>query len=188
MSTDSQAAGQELDRFRAYLRLLARLHLDPGLRGKMDASDVVQQTLLEAYRSLHDFRGQSEAELAGWLRQILAHQLAHAVRDLRRAKRDVGRERSLEQALQASSLRLGAWLVADQPSPSAQAQHNEQAVALAAALDTLPEAQREALILHYWQGRTLPQIAAHLERTPAAVAGLLQRGIKELRKQLAHAE
>ena len=83
---------------------------------------------------------------------------------------------------------LERWLAADQSSPSAQLQRQEQAVQIAAALETLPEAQREALVLHYWQGWTLPQIAAHLGRSPAAVAGLLQRGLKALRRHLSHEE
>jgi RNA polymerase sigma-70 factor (ECF subfamily) len=185
MSRNDSGPAQQLERYRAYLRLLARLHLDPALRGKLGESDVVQQTLLEAYVSLSHFKGQSEAELAGWLRRILARQLAHAARDLHRAKRDVRRERSLDEALDASSLRLGSWLAAEQSSPSAHAQSNEQAVRVAEALETLPAAQREALILHYWQGRSVPQIAEELSRSPAAVAGLLQRGLRELRKQLA---
>jgi RNA polymerase sigma-70 factor (ECF subfamily) len=168
--------------------LLARLHLDPRLRGKLDASDLAQQSLLAACRSLDQFRGRTDAELAAWLRQILAHQLAHAVRDLGRAKRDIRRERSLEAALGESSARLERWLAADQSSPSAQLQRQEQAVQMAAALETLPEAQREALVLHYWQGWTLPQIATHLGRSPAAVAGLLQRGLKALRRHLSHEE
>lgn len=184
MSSRPDAPDERLERFRAYLRLLARINLSPRLRGKLDASDVVQQTLLEAYRALAQLRGRTDAEWAAWLRQILARQLAHAARDLGRAKRDVARERSLEQALDASSLRLGAWLAADQSSPSERAQHNEQAVRLAAALETLPDAQREALVLHYWEGCTLPEIAQRLGRTTAAVAGLLQRGLKELRTRL----
>jgi RNA polymerase sigma-70 factor (ECF subfamily) len=184
MDQPGDARGQVLERYRAYLRLLARLHLDPRLRGKIDASDVVQQTLLQAYRALDQFRGEGEAEMASWLRRILAHQLTHAVRDLGREKRDVGRERSIEQALGRSSQRLGAWLAADQSSPSERAERNEQAVRLAAALELLPESQREALVLHYWQSWTLPEIGRHLGRTPAAVAGLLHRGIKLLRTHL----
>src|SRR5438552_14545493 len=160
-----------LERFRPYLKLLARLHLDPRWRSKLDVCDLVQQTLLEALRGLNRWRGRSEGELAAWLRSILAHQLAHAVRDWTRGKRDVGREQSLDQALAESSLRLGMWLAADQTSPSARASHNEEGVRLAAALDELPEAQREALVQHYWQSRTLPQIAEQLGRSVPAVAG-----------------
>src|SRR5947207_442334 len=147
---DQPAEGLPLGRFRSYLRLLAQLHLDPRLRGKVDPSDLVQQTLLQAYRARDTFRGHSEAELAGWLRRILARNLAHAVRDLTRGKRDVARERSLEQALGQSSLRLETWLAAEESSPAEQAQRNEQSLRLAEALETLPEAQREAVVLHYW--------------------------------------
>jgi RNA polymerase sigma-70 factor (ECF subfamily) len=182
-SQNSGTAGQ-LERYRAYLGLLARLHLDPGLQGKLGASDIVQQSLLEAYVSMAHFRGQTEAEMAGWLRRILARQLSHASRDFHRAKRDLGREQSIDQALDASSLRLGSWLAAEQPSPSEHAQTNEQAVRVADALETLPPAQRESLILHYWNGRTVPQMAEQLGRSPAAVAGLLQRGLRALREQL----
>jgi RNA polymerase sigma-70 factor (ECF subfamily) len=179
--TEGETGDWTLERFRAYLRLLARMHLDPRLQSKLDPSDVVQQTLLQAHQARHDFRGGSEAELAAWLRQILARNLAHAVRDLGRAKRDIGRERSLEAALDASSARLEAWLAAEQSSPSQKAQHNEQVARLAEAMEELPDAQREALVLHYWQGQSLAEIGQQLGRTPAAVAGLLHRGLEQLR-------
>jgi RNA polymerase sigma-70 factor (ECF subfamily) len=176
------------ERYRAYLRLLARLHLDPRLRGKLDPSDVVQQTLVQAYQALDQFRGTSDGELAAWLRQILARNLAMAVRDFARAKRDLARERSLEGALAQSSSRLDAWLAADQSSPSCQAQRKEQAVRLAEALEQLPEAQREALVLQHWQGWSLAQIGEHLGRSPEAVAGLIKRGLKRLRELMPKGE
>src|SRR5262249_13692959 len=94
---------QALERFRDYLRLLARLQLDPRLQSKLDASDLVQQTLLKAHESLDQFRGKTAAEQAAWLRQILARTLANAFRDFGRAKRDVALERSLEASLWESS-------------------------------------------------------------------------------------
>jgi RNA polymerase sigma-70 factor (ECF subfamily) len=188
MARDAPPDGQLLDRFRAYLRLLARLHLDPRLRGKLDPSDLVQQALLQAYQALDQLRGRNDAEVAGWLRQILARALAQAVRDFARDKRDVARELSLEQALGESSARLERWLAAEQSSPGDQAERNEEALRLAEALEQLPEAQREALVLQHWQGRSLAEIGAHLGRTPGAVAGLIKRGLKQLRQVLAAGE
>jgi RNA polymerase sigma-70 factor (ECF subfamily) len=185
MAHDPPADAAQLEQYRAYLRLLARLQLDPRLRRQLDPSDLVQQTLLEAYRSLAQFRGHGEAQIAAWLRQILAHQMAHALRDLTRARRDVNRERSLEDALADSSARLEAWLAAEQATPGEQAQQKEQVVRLAAALEQLVEAQQEAVVLHYWEGWTVAQIATHMGRSAPAVAGLLQRGLQALRHQLA---
>jgi RNA polymerase sigma-70 factor, ECF subfamily len=181
MERPPEETGQLLERFRAYLRLLARLHLAPQLRGKLDPSDAVQQTLLQAYQAIDQFRGRSEAEWAAWLRQILARNLAQALRDFGRVKRDLAREQSLQQAMDASSARLDAWLAADQSSPSRRAEKGEQALRLAEALEQLPEAQREALVLQHWQGLSLAQIGEHLDRSPEAIAGLIKRGLKQLR-------
>jgi RNA polymerase sigma-70 factor (ECF subfamily) len=169
------------ERFRHYLRFLAGCHLDPRLRGKVDPSDLVQQTLLEAHQKRDQFRGADEAEYLAWLRRMLANNLADAVRRCRAGKRDAARERSLDEALEHSSVRLQCWLVAEQSSPGEQAERHERAVQLADALAELPEANREALVLRYWQGWSLAQIADHLGRTPDAAAGLLKRGLHQLR-------
>jgi RNA polymerase sigma-70 factor (ECF subfamily) len=177
-----------LERFRSYLRLLARLHLDPRLQGKLDPSDVVQQTFLQAYQAWHTYRGKTEAELAGWLRQILARHLAHTLRDFHCEKRDVARERSLQEAIEASSANLEAWLAAEQSTPSQQVEQREEVLRLVAALERLPETQREAVLLHYWHKQTVKEIAGVLGRAPTAVAGLLKRGLHNLRQQLNEAE
>ena len=174
----------DLERYRQYLLLLARSQVEAHLHDPIDLSGVVQQTFLEAHQNLADFRGTSAEELAAWLRQILSHNLADAMRGLAAAKREPHRQQSLEEALEQSSVRLGAWLAADQSSPSQHAQVEERAVQLADALAQLPDAQRTALMLQYWHGYTLAQIAAHLGRTPAAVAGLLKRGLKQLQTLL----
>jgi RNA polymerase sigma-70 factor (ECF subfamily) len=184
MDHNAQEPGRALEQYREYLCLLARMHLDPRLKGKLDPSDVVQQTLLEAYQALEQFRGQEPAQQAAWLRQILARNLANVVRDLGRAKRDVARERSLDAAVDASSSRVEAWLAAEQSSPSQQAQRNEQTVRLAQALATLPEAQRDVVLLRHCHGYSLAEISRQIGRSPAAVAGLLHRGLKQLRDLL----
>jgi RNA polymerase sigma-70 factor (ECF subfamily) len=184
MGPQADAPAPGLERFRSYLLLLARVRLDARLRWKLDASDVVQQTLLEAHQARAQFRGQTVGQQAAWLRQILARNLANAARDLGRAKRDVRRERSLEAALDESASRLEQWLAAEQSSPSQRAQRQEQAVELAQALAQLPESQREAVILRHWHGQSLAEIARQLNCTPAAVTGLLYRGLKSLRTHL----
>src|SRR5207249_5037256 len=103
MNHQAGESGPTLERFRAYLCLLARMQMGPRLQAKLDPSDLVQQTLLQALQMLDRFQQRSDAELAAWLRQILAHKLANASRDLGRAKRDMARECSLEAALDQSS-------------------------------------------------------------------------------------
>src|SRR5205814_5337476 len=130
MGHAGECGAEGLEGFRSYLHLLARLQLAPRLRSKLDASDVVQQTLLRAHQAAGQFRGQGRPEQAAWLRQILARTLADALRAYGRDKRDVGLERSLEAALAESSAQLGAWLAAPQSSPSQRAQDNEDALRL----------------------------------------------------------
>jgi RNA polymerase sigma-70 factor, ECF subfamily len=181
MPDDAEAG---LEGFRSYLHLLARLHLAPQVQSKVDPSDIVQQTLLKAHEAADQFRGQDRSQKAAWLRRILAHNLADVLRAFGRGKRDVALERSLEASLTESSTQIAAWLAAEQSSPSQQAEQSEQAVRLAEALAVLPALQREALILKHCQGWSLQQIGDHLDRSPAAVASLLRRGLKQLRQQL----
>lgn len=176
--------GRVLEPYRQYLRLLAGLHLDARLRGKLDASDVVQLTFLRACTTFETLRSREPGVVAAWLRTVLARTLADAVRDLERAKRDVRRERELADDLDRSNAGLAAWLAADQSSPSERAVINEQLLHLAEALLALPDDQRQAVVLKHCQGKTLLEICEILDRTPAAVAGLLRRGLAQLRGQL----
>jgi RNA polymerase sigma-70 factor (ECF subfamily) len=184
----TQAAAPDpagLERYRDYLDLLARLHLQPRFRSKLGASDIVQQTLLKAMENLGQYRGNSEAELAAWLRRILTNTLVDAVRGLEGAKRDVALERSLEAELTQSSARLEALLQARGTSPSEQALRHEQLLQLSAALARLPEDQRQALEMHYLQGSTVAAVAEQMGRSERSVAGLVRRGLQRLRELMA---
>ncbi len=179
-SNDAEA----LEPFRHYLEVLARVHLPSSLRGKLDPADVVQQTLLRACVALPDLRNRTPDGLAVWLRKILARTLADAVKHYHRDRRDVALERSLEADLDRSSQSLGAWVAADQTSPSQAAQRNEELLRLANALAELPEAMRDVVILKHCQGLTMQQIAHQLGKTVPAIASLLRRGLELLRERL----
>jgi RNA polymerase sigma-70 factor (ECF subfamily) len=184
MNSTGADADCGLERFRPYLLLLARVRLDPMVRAKVGASDIVQQTLLEAHRDLAQLHGRTVGEQAAWLRQVLARNLANIVRDLRRDKRDVTREQPLQAALDESASQLEGWLAAEQSSPSKLVERHERALRLAEALARLPENQREAVVLRHWHDCSLAEIGARLGCTTAAVTGLLHRGLRHLRKRL----
>ncbi len=176
-----QPEPQHVEHFRNYLALLARLQIDPRLRSKLDASDVVQETLLCAHAKLHQFRGQTEAEMAAWLRQILANNLAQALRKFSRRSRDTGLERSLETMMGASSARVEQWLDGHFSEPGQRAERNEQCLRLADALARLPDDQRTALELRHLQGLPVADISQAMQRSEQAVAGLLRRGLQAVR-------
>ncbi len=182
MVPDNLPVDLGLDQYREYLHLLVRLQLDAHLRGQIDPTDIVQQTLVKAHQKRDQFRGQSEPELAGWLRQILSNTLIDV---LRKHQREGTKIRSLEAAVEESSARLEAWLAASGSSPGEQAIRQEQLVHLAEALATLPEDQQTAVEYHYLQEEPIAAIAEAMNRTEASVAGLLRRGLKNLRRLLA---
>lgn len=188
MPLDAGAAGRTLERHRGYLRLLARLQLDPRLRGKIDPSDIVQETLLKAYRALDELPSHNEREVAAWLRTILANTLTDAVRRYGTAARNVNLEQSLARALADSSSRLEEWLAREQVSPGEQLERQEQLLHLEEALVQLPEDQRTAVEMLHLQGYSVEAIAKQMGRTMPAVGGLLRRGMKKLRSLLASAK
>ena len=185
MSRHDALDARQWERFRAYLMLLARMQVDVGLKGKIDLSGVVQQTLLEAHQAMDQLRQWSEVQQAAWLRRALANNLADEVRKLTAAARDIDRERSLQAALEQSSSRLEAWLAADHSSPVEQAVRNENLLGLAQALESLPDDQRTAVEMHHLKGLPLADVATALGRSKGAVATLLFRGMTRLRKQMA---
>lgn len=182
---ESPAQGDLLRRFEPWLRLLARIQCESRFQAKFDASDIVQQTLLEAVKAFPQFRGSTEAELTAWLRQILAHALAHEIRRYHGAqKRDVTLEVSLDAELAQSSQRLGAMLAESGPSPSQQAAQRELDVLLAEVLSRLPDDYREVLILRHLEGLSHDDIAQRMNRTAGAVRMLWTRSLIALRQEL----
>ena len=186
-SSDSQDSpgqgGDEFEPFRSYLHVLAETQLHARLKSKVDASDIVQQTMLQAYQARSQFRGNSDAEKAGWLRTILGNVLCGLARDFSRQRRDVAREQAI-QAVEQSSLQLANLLQADSSSPSAAMHRHERADELAKSMLKLTSEQRQAIILKYWQGATLAEIGDELGKSTEAVAGLIFRGMQKLRGEI----
>ena len=175
----------ELELYRSWLTLLARMQVEGRYQAKFDASDVVQQTMLEAVRAWPDFRGRSEAERAAWLRQILARVLLHEIRRFAGTRRrDLGREVSLEQALDESSYRLGMALAAPGSSPSERLDRHEQELRLADALVNLPDDYRQVILLRNVEGLPHEEVARRMDRGVGAVRMLWVRALARLRTEL----
>ena len=181
--------GPLLDLYRNYLRLLARVEIGRRLQGKVDASDLVQDTFLEAHRHFANFQGTSEPQLVAWLRQILAGKVAHLLRHyLGTQARDVRLEPELAAGLDTSSRMLGADLMAAMSTPSQQAARREQAVLLADALAQLPDDYREVVVLRHLEGLRFPEIAQRMGRSLDSVQKLWLRGLARLRQVFGESE
>jgi len=172
-----------LERFREYLKLLVHSQLDSLLARQVDASDIVQQTMLNATANATQFQGRSEAEFLSWLQQILANNLIDARRYYGRAKRDVARSRSLDKPIFESFHRVDV-LAQSCSTPSQHAVKSEQLLRLPAALSALSDTQREAVVLHHLQGLKLAETAKRMGKSESAVCGLLHRGLKRLHEIL----
>lgn len=168
--------------FRNYLRLLALAGLDGPLREKADPSDVVQETLLKAHAHFRQFRGDNEAELAGWLRRILARNITDLARRFHHAQaRRLGRERSLEELLDQSSLALGKLVATGGLSPSEHAQRRELSVVLADVLAELSDDHRAVIVLRSLEERGWDEVACRMRRTAGAVRILWTRALTHLK-------
>ena len=182
---DREALGLLLEEYRNYLALLARLHIGRRLNGKVGASDVVQETFLQAHRAFERFEGRTEAELIQWLRRILSSRIGKQVRlYCGTDRRDLQRERALDEALDSSSRLIDRSLADSGTSPSGRAAGHEQAIRLADVLARLPEDYRDVIELRHLQGLTFPEVALRMERSQGSVEKLWMRALARLRAAL----
>lgn len=182
---DASRLGPLLELYRHYLELLARVEIGRGLQAKVDASDLVQETMLEAHKGFAAFRGATEGEFVVWLRRILAAVLCNVLRRyLGTRGRDVRLERELRDRLDRSSQVLADGLADQRSSPSQQAARREQAVLLADALARLPEDYREVLVQRHLEGLSFPEISRRMGRSLDSVQKLWVRGLARLRRAM----
>jgi RNA polymerase sigma-70 factor (ECF subfamily) len=178
-----EALGRLLEACRRYLLLIAERDLGDDLKAKGGASDLVQQSFLEAQQDFPGFRGGTAEELRAWLRQLLRNNLANFTRTYRdAAKRGVDRERPLDGPGSAEG--CGAGLTAATPSPSAEAVANEDAAALARALQRLPEDYRQAITLRHQEQLSFEEIGRRLGRTANAARLLWLRAVERLQEEM----
>jgi RNA polymerase sigma-70 factor (ECF subfamily) len=177
---DHEAFGQLLAQYRNYARLLARTSIGTALRLRLDPSDLVQETFLEAHRDFPRFEGSTERELLAWLRRILARNLADFARRQKAGLRDYRRQESLEAILERSNARMQQALAAAASSPSAAAARREEAVLLADALSGLPPDHREVIVLRNLERLRFDEVAARMGRSPGAVRMLWTRALERL--------
>jgi RNA polymerase sigma-70 factor (ECF subfamily) len=177
------ALGDALEACRAYLLTVAGQELDPALRAKAGASDLVQQTFLEAQRDFSQFDGATEAELLNWLRRVLLNNVANFARAYRATgKRDVGREIELEGGQSSADWRGG--LAGDAATPSGLVMQAEQIQALEEAIARLPEDYRQVIEYRYRQERSFDEIAQLMSCTANAACKLWSRAVERLEKEL----
>jgi RNA polymerase sigma-70 factor (ECF subfamily) len=182
---DDPARGQLLESYSRYLTLLARVQTGRRIQNKVDPTDIVQETFLEANRQFPNFRGTSEAELLAWLRTILAGQIALTFRRYLGTKgRDVKLERDLADQIDQSSAAMDRGLVASTSSPSHRAARREQAVLLADALGKLPDDYREVIILRHLEQLPFAEVALRMGRSEDSVQKLWVRSLAKLKQSL----
>ena len=169
------------ERYRAYLRLMAGAGVESYLQARIDPSDLVQQTLLQAHTALPSFRGNSEAEMLAWLRQILIRKTMNATRNETRERRNIDREREIEAAVSASSSSLERVRSAREVSPAERIARTEELLRLAEEIEQLPDDQQQAIRLRYWAEHSVEEVAIAMGRSVPSVAGLLRRGLAALR-------
>lgn len=174
-----------IKRLRPVLLTLAEALISPALRVELDASDLVQQTLLEAHQQSQALASYDDGPFFSWLRSALRHNVLDAVKHLSTQKNDAARRVRVSD-IEDSFVRLEELLVANDTSPSEIVQRNEQTEQLLAAIQELSGHQREAVILKHLRGFSLRQVAEELGLSEAATAGLLHRGRKQLVERLEH--
>jgi RNA polymerase sigma-70 factor (ECF subfamily) len=177
-------AGRLLEGFRQYLLMIANQVLGPGLQPKVGASDLVQDTFVEAQRHLGAFRGRSHGEMRAWLRRILECRAANLRRGyLATEKRDAGREVALGRLL-AGSHGNGDVLASRAPSPSNHAVRNEWTHLLDAALTRLPDHYRQAVIWRHQEELAWDEIGRRMSCSADAARKVWIRAIQQLRQEL----
>jgi len=177
---DRAALDRLLARYRPELQAFVECRLDPRLGGRLDASDVVQEALVEVVRRMDDFLHRRPMPFHLWVKKTAYERLSNLQRNHRRARRAVGREAVLPER---SSLLLAGPLVQG-VSPSEQVIAQEQAQRISRAVAELSEADREILLMRHAERLPYEDVACLLDVTPAAARKRYGRALIRLQEVL----
>lgn len=179
---DAEAREKLLAESRSYLGVIAGARMEPWMRAKFDASDLIQQTLVEAHEALEQFDGDNEAAWKAWLKKMMQHNVQDAVRHYKQAdKRDIRRERRAD-ASNDDGQRM--QIAGDDPTSSRLAANEERDQELLLAVAALPEDYRRVLTLRTVEKRPFDEVAATMERTVPATQMLWTRAVRKLEEAL----
>lgn len=180
----AEALGQLLEELRPFLLALANAEIDESLRSKGGASDLVQETCIDAHRDIHRFRGHTRQELFAWLEQILRNNIVNFARSYRGTEmRDLARELSMDG--ESAVRRAGEGVVAEIPSPRGEAIRAEQQRRLEDALAVLPDEYRRVILLRQVERLEFKEIGEQLGKTREAARKLWLRALLRLRSEMA---
>jgi len=189
---DGSSLGILLRKYFRYLNSLSHGHLDDRIGIRVSASDIVQDTLLEAHRDFGSFSGTTIEEFTGWLRRILFNNLATSIeKHVLADKRDVRKQKSLDQDLgrtDQSHPKLARYLQQDITSPSTPMQRDESLGQLLTAINQLPPDYEEVIRLRHFDDLSFNQIAERLGRNSGAVRMIWVRAVEKLRQVLERME
>ena len=175
-----EALGRLLEACQRYLLQVANGEMESRLQAKVGASDIVQETYLEAQRIFARFQGSSPTELRAWLRAILLNKLATAARQYQAtAKRQLGREVPIDPAASQPIDPVGSLTTA-----SSILAREERMQALMSALGKLPEDYRQVILWRQVENLSFEEMAARLGRSVEAVRKLWSRALQSLEKEL----
>ena len=184
---DATAAERLLAEHREPVRHMIDLRLDRAIARRVDASDVVQEVLLEASRRLQDYLRNPAMPFYLWLRHIAKDHIIDAHRRHRQAqKRGVDREQPLAPAGWAdrSSLELAAQFVDQELTPASAALRQELERRLHDAIGQLDEDDREVILMRHFEQLSNQEVATELQLTEAAASMRYLRAVRKLRDLL----
>lgn len=170
------------------LRAAVARRLPAILRRRFDPEDILQQAYVTAFKSIGSCAFDGAGGFYKWLEKIALSRLATCGRDVKRHKRDIGREETVGTGRPGDSSRsyhdLAARLCASSTTPSRRTMRREAVAAVISSLARLTKDQREAIRLRILKGMTAAEVAAQLEKSEAAVNMLTHRGLRVLRRHV----